>query len=356
VALVAYETVLTTRKHLIAYTTLTLTLVSWLSLIALGLVSSLLWLYEGVLGVEEGLIITSRGFSPLTALVFRSDIESRLSSISNITVEYYLVTPVLVNGEFFVLRSTSVNLTDSCVLIGADLARELGVVTGNHVVVSSVFTGEVYYLEVCGYTGGYVLEASYDLVARIRGVTKGYYSYVVVKGNSEAQSRVLEALGVKPSEVKLAGLIVAVLSRISDNKTRVVLYRALTEAYITGFGLQRDYILYFAVTVAVASLIGLIILGLDAAKRTSSTLRVLRVIGVSKRRILLATLLVGFTVSTIAYVFSLALYTRVEVFTLSVLGYVFKTGRLNELFLLVYLGLLVLFNLGLALGVHCEVE
>lgn len=355
-ALVAYKVVLTTRKHLVAYAVLTLTLVSWLSLVALGLLSSLLWLYEGVLGVEEGLIITSKGFSPLTALVYRGDIESRLSSITDITVEYYLVTPVLVNGKFFVLRSTSVDLNSSCVLVGADIARQLGVTIGDHVVVSSVFTGGVYYLEVCGYTTGYVFEASYDLVARIRGVTKGYYSYIVVKGSSEAQSRVLEALGVKPGEIRLAGLIVAVLSRIGDNKTRVVLYRALTEAYITGFGLQRDYILYFAVTVAVASLIGLVILGLDFARRTSSSLRVLRVIGVSKRHLLLAALLLGLTVSTIAYVFSLALYTRVEFFTLSVPGYVFKTGRHSELFLLVYLGLLVLFNLGLALGVHREVE
>jgi len=358
VLLVVFKTLLLTKTRLLVYPVLVLAVLGWLSLVGLGLVNSLLWLYEGVLGVSEGLVITSRGFSPLTALVHYSEIESRLSNISDIVVEYYLVTPVLVNGELVILKSTnaSVNLSSNCVLVGVELARELGVTSGDYMLVSSVFTGEVYCLEICGYTSGYVLEAPYDLVARIRGVTPGYYSYVVVRGSSEALSRVIEALGGRPGEFRLAGLITVVLTRIGDNRTRALLYRALTEAYITNFGLQRDYVLYFAYTVIVAGVLGSLILGLDVTRRVRSVLGVFRLMGVSKRALTVVTTLLGLTVSSVAYSTSLLLYMHLEFFTLSVLGYTLKPILTLEVALLVFSALTLLHTLGLLLGVYREVE
>ncbi|MFZ8782556.1 MAG: hypothetical protein ACO2OR_01005 [Desulfurococcaceae archaeon] len=353
--LVTYRVLLTTRIRVFAYSLIVLTLLSWLSLVALGLVSSLLWLYEGVFGVGEGLVISSRGFSPLTALVYRSEIESRLANISGITVEYYLVAPVLLGDKVLVLRSTSSNLSGDCVLVGIDMARELGVTSGDYLLVSSLFTSEVYYLEVCGYTSGYVVEGSYDLVARIRGVSHGYYSYAVVRGPPEALDKALRALGVEPGEYKLAGLLVAVLSRVG-NRTRAALYRALTEAYISGLGFQRDYILYFAYTVAVASVLGSLLLGLDVARRTSSVLGVFRLVGASRRHLTLVAVLLGLALSTIAFTASLLLYRHFEIFTLNIQGYVFKPAEPGVLALVVYSVLTLLYTLGLALGVHREVE
>jgi len=348
---------LKTKISVIAYSLIVLVAVSWLSLTALGLIDSILWLYEGVLGVSEGLVISARGFSPLTTLVYKSEVEGRISNISGITVEYYLATPVLYGDRVLVLRSTnSSTISGDCVLVGWDLARELGVKAGEGILVSSFFTSEVYYLKVCGYTSGYVLEAPYDLVARIRGVGRGYYSYAVVKGPSSALSRVMEALGVKPEEYKLTGLIVTVLSRISSNETRAVVYSAITEAYIANFGLQRDYILYFACGVAVASVVGSIVLGLDNARRFKNTLRVFRMLGASRRSITTSIILLGFTVAILACAISLVIYNYVRAFNLEIMGYVLEPRTHSVLVLLVFTALITLYTTGLTIGVRCEVE
>jgi uncharacterized membrane protein len=145
---VATLVLLKTKIRVVAYSLIVLVAVSWLSLTALGLIDSILWLYEGVLGVGEGLVISARGFSPLTTLIHRSEVEARISNISGITVEYYLATPVIYGGRVLVLRSTSSStISGDCVLVGGDLARELGVRAGEGILVSSLFTSEVYYLE-----------------------------------------------------------------------------------------------------------------------------------------------------------------------------------------------------------------
>jgi len=355
--LVVLRKTLITRAHIVAYCILVLALLNWLSLVALGLINSLLWLYEGILGVSEGLLLSARGFSPLTALISKSEIEERISNISGIVVDYYLATPVLVNNRILVLRSTnSSSLSNDCLLISESLTRELGVHVGDKLLVSSIFTSEVYDLKICGYTSSYVLEAPYDLVARIRGVTPGYYSYAVIRGPSDALSKVIESLGVKRGDFKLTGLLVAVLSRVSDNKTRVVLHRALTEAYIASFGLERDYVVYFACTVAVASLLGSPILGLDTVRRVKSIFKVFRLLGVSKRTLMVVVALLGVFVAFAAFLLAILLYNYVEVFTLSVLDYVLKPRVEWELALLVFSTLLVLYVLGLIIGVICEVE
>lgn len=346
-----------TRTHSIAHSILILALLSWLSLTALGLINSLLWLYEGFLGVNEGLVISARGFSPLTALISRSEIEQKISSISNITIEYYLVTPILINNRVFVLRSiNSSNLSINCLLISENIARELGVRVGDRLLASSIFTSEIYELEVCGYTSGYVFEAPYDLVLKIRGVSPGYYSYAIIRGPSEALSSVIKSLGVRPEESRLTGLIVAVFSRISSNETRVVFHRAITEAYITSFGLQRDYIVYFAYTIAVASILGSLIVGLDIVRRVKSVFKVFRLLGVSKRTIMIVVILLSVLTVFIAFILALLLYRYVEVFTLSVFNYTLKPRVEGELVLVVFSVLLILYILGLLIGVIREVE
>jgi hypothetical protein len=187
-------------------------------------------------------------------------------------------------------------------------------------------------------------------------VGRGYYSYAVVKGPSSALSRVMEALGVKPGEYKLTGLIVTVLSRISSNETRAVVYSAITEAYIANLGLQRDYILYFACGVAVASVVGSIVLGLDNARRFKNTLRVLRALGVSRRSVTGLSTLLGLTTATLACTLSLLVYNYVRVFNLNLLGYVLEPRTSGSLALLVFSTLITLYTASLAVGVRSEVE
>jgi hypothetical protein len=135
---VATLVLLKTKISAIAYSLIVLIAVCWLSLIALGLIDSILWLYEGVLGVSEGLVISARGFSPLTALLHRGEVEERISNISGITIEYYLATPVLYGDRVLVLRSTnSSTIIGDCVLVGWDLARELGIGAGEGILISS---------------------------------------------------------------------------------------------------------------------------------------------------------------------------------------------------------------------------
>jgi len=354
-ALIVFYKILSTRASSVAYSVLVLALIAWLSLVALGLVNSLLWLYEGVLGVSEGLVISARGFSPITALISRSEVEEKLLSIEGITVEYYLVTPILIKDKVLVLRGVNTSISEDCVLIGENVARELGVQVRDRITLSSIFTGEVYEVEVCEYTRSYVLEASYSLVARIRGVGSGYYSYVVVKGSSEALSRVVEALGLEPGRQKLVGLAVAIFSRVG-NETRVTFHRALTEAYITNFGLHRDYILYFALAVSVVSVLGSFIIGLDTTRRFKNTLRVYRLLGVSKRSLVLVATLIGFITVLVASSLSLLLYSNIEVFTLRVLEYTVKPRIEPGLVIVVFSTLLVLYIAGLVSGVMREVE
>jgi len=357
VALTALQAVLAAKARLAVYSVLVLAVLGWLSLTALGLVDSLLQLYDGVLGVGEGLVVSSRGFSPLTVLVSRSEIEQRVSSISNVTVEYYLVVPVLVDGKVVILRSSSASATgDGCVLVGEEIARELKVRAGGCVLASSVFTGEVYCLEVCGYTRGHVVETPYDLAARVRGVPPGYYSYAVVQGSPEALKEVLEALGAEPGEQRLAGLVVAILPRIGEERARSEVYRALTEAYTAGLGLQRDYVVYYALAVAVTSTLGSVMLGLDNARRLGDVLRVLRLLGLSKSGLLLAAVVLALTTGVLGCFFSLVLYRCVDVFTLSVFGFRVKPGALGWQALAALLVLQALYALGLAAGARREVE
>lgn len=356
-ALVALHTALAVKPHLIAYCILVLSVLGLLSLAALGLVNSLLQLYDGVLGVKEGLVVSSQGFSPLTALISRSEIEQKISNISDITVDYYLVTPILVGGKVLVLRSTNAGTMGSdCVLIGDSLAYELGVHIGDHALASSVFTGEVYYLEICGYTSGYVLEAPYDLVARVRGVAPGYYSYAVVRGSGKALEKVLEVLNIKPSEYRLTRLVVAILPRIGGNRTRSMVYHAITEAYIANFGLQRDYIEYFALAVATASTLGSVMLGLDSARRLKSVFRNFTLMGLSKRKLLLVAVALGVVTGLVGFLLSILLYNYVDVFTLRVLGFTIKPSTLRSQALAVFLVLLALYVSGLTIGAYHEVE
>jgi len=357
VALTALQAVLAAKARLAAYSVLVIAVLGWLSLSVLGLANSLLQLYDGILGVSEGLVVSSRGFSPLTVLVSRSEIERRIAGVGNITVEYHLVAPVLAGGRVIILRSSSAGAVASgCVLIGEELARTLEIRAGGCILASSVFTGEVYCLRVCGYTRGYAVEAPYDLVARVRGVAPGYYSYAVVRGPAEALEAVLEAVGAEPSERRLAGLAVALLPRVGEKKTRSEVYRALTEAYVAGLGLQRDYVVYFSLAVAVTGTLGSVMLGLDSAKKMGGVLRVLRLLGLSRRDLLLAAIALGLMAGVAGCLLSLALHRHAGIFTLSVLGFRVGSEAPGQLALATLSALLALYALGLAAGVRREVE
>jgi hypothetical protein len=355
VTLAALRVVLVAKARLAVYSVLVLAVLGWLSLTALGLIGSLLQLYDGVLGTSEGLVVSSRGFSPLTALISRSEVERKISGVGNITAEYYLVAPALAGGRVVILRSSSAASGD-CVLLGEELARVLGTRAGSCILASSVFTGEVYCLKVCGYTSGYVVEAPYDLVARVRGVPPGYYSYAVIRGPPGALSRVLEALGAEPGELRQASLVVAILPRISEERARPEVYRALTEAYITGLGLQRDYVVNFSLAVAVTSVLGSVVLGLDSARRMREALRVLRLVGLSRRDVLLTVTALGLAAAVAGSLSALVLYRYAGIFSLSVLGFEIKPGAPGQLALVIFSALLVLYALGLAAGVRREVE
>lgn len=354
-SLVVCRVLVATRRKILVYPLLVLILLAWLSLVASSLVESILWFYEGVLGVEKGVVVTGRGLSPITALIDRVEVEEKLSSVGNVTLEYYITTPVIVDRKVVLLHSSSLlNHSGSCVWIGDGLGGLKK--TSGFIVASSIFTGEVYYLEVCGYTSGYVLEAPYDLVARIRGVSPRYASYIVIRGDEESLKRAVEALTGRPVDTGLISLALVVLTRISSNETRGVLYRALTETYISSLGLQRDYILYFAYTIGVASILGSLILGLDVARRSRGILVVFRFMGVSKRRLIGVAILLGLATTILVYPLSLLLYNTLDLFRLEVLGYTVKPRGSLEVKLVVFTVLTLLYTTGLALGVKREVE
>jgi len=336
---------------------LILTALAWLSLEALGLINSLLNFYEKVLDVKEGLVISAAGFSPLTALVSKSEIERKISRISNIVIDYYIVAPVLVDGKILILKSTNSSTAD-CAFISEALAHALGVQVGGHVVVTSVFTGKVHRLEICGYTNanGNIIEASYGIVAKIRGTPPGYCSYAVVRGSSEALEEVARALGVKPSASKLASLAVAILQRVGDNRARAELYNTLMEAYAANFGLHRDFLLHFACAAIVASTLGSVMLGCSTAKSFEKVFRVLRIVGLSKRELLTLAMLAGLAVACTGNVSSLLIFAHVEVFTLDIFGFVLKPELPEKLAAVALAALGIFYTAGLVIGVRREVE
>jgi hypothetical protein len=354
-SLVVVIAILKTRVNALVLSALTLAILAWLALVALGLVSSMLRLYEGVLGVGDGLVIASKGFSPLTSLVYRGDVEQKLSGISGLTVEYHLVSPVLVEGRLLVVRGVEDLEGEDCVLIPREVMRELNISVGDRLLVSSVFTKSVYELRVCGYANSRALEASIELVSEIRGVAPGYYSFIVVKGSPEAMREAVKALGVEPSRQRLLGLVVALISRVG-NETKISLHEALTEAYISDLGLQRDHVLYFAMAVSLASIAGSVMIGLDTSRRLRDVLRVYRLLGVSKRSLVLSSALVGLLTLIWASVVSIALYNYVDLFSLNLLGYTLRPSFELDHALTVYVALLVMYSAGLISGVGSEVE
>lgn len=348
---------LTVNARTMVRDALILAMLGWLSLEALGLVSSLLNFYERVLDIKDGLVVSAAGFSPLTALMSRSEIEKKIIRIANITIDYYLVTPVLVEDKILLLKSSNSSATN-CIFISELLARNLGARVGDHVIVSSVFTGKIFCLKICGYTdvSGYVAEASYDLVAQIRGAPPGYYSYAVIRGIEKALEEAAQALGATLGSSKLVNLAVIVLQRVDDGKARAALYNTLAEAYMVNFGMHRDFLLHFACAAVASSTLGAIMLGYDAVKSARRAFKVLRILGLSKRGLLALAVLMGLATVCAGDLLSVLIFTHVEAFALDIVGFVLKPVLPKDLAAGVLATLAMLYAVGLIVGVRREIE
>ena len=344
--------VLRIRVHALLFSILALALLTWLSLASLALAHTLLNIYDSFFNVDRGVVVSSQGFSPLTALISRAEVEKRLAGIKNITVEFYLVTPVVINNRVFLMRSS--NVPEGCVFIGDSVARELRVGSSDHIFLSSVFKVEVLYAKVCGFVKGSWIEAPYSLVARIRGVSEGYYSLAVVKGSEEALKEVYRAFNVE-EKVRLFNIVVSVLPRLA-NESRAKLYNSLTEAYAVNLGLYRDYALYLAYAIALSALLGTPLLGLHTSKSLADVVQVYRFVGVSRRLVVAVSMLIGLIIVGFSTILALILMHFANIFTISVLGFTLTPKPQVMHLAIVTPTLLLLYTGGVARGVLSEAE
>lgn len=337
-----FNMIIRVKGHVFIYVFLILTMLSWLSLVAIGLAHSFLNFYDEIINVGNGVVITSQGFSPLTVLISKNDVEKRLSDISNISIEYHLITPVIVNNKIFLIRDA--NISDECVLIGDDVAREIGLDRDKgFIVLSSVFRDEIFYMKICGFIKGFWLEASHRNVAKIRGVSEDYYSLAIIRGSDDVLKKVVERLGVEKS-YELPNIVIAVLPRIG-NISRVITYKSLSEAYTINLGLYRDYLLYFIYAVSISTLAGASILGLYISRSLNDVLKIFRYIGVSKREITLLLILIGFIIVFSAVYVGMLISSYTNIFTINIFGLVLTPkNETHDLFIMTMI--LSIFYLG----------
>ncbi|MEM1695414.1 MAG: hypothetical protein QW764_04380 [Desulfurococcaceae archaeon] len=275
---------------------------SSLSLYALSYVKTLSRVYDVFYPPDPNavatIVVSSDALSPFTSIVDARSIEEKLSSFNNIKVQSILVTVGLIDNRPVVVYATDY-ANSTCVYASKNLLEAGSFLIGDFIAVQSPFTGEILVLRICGEGDKPGISVSYENAVKLRGVKQGYYSFIVVYVYSEDMvDKVYSALVPQPRDDYTERLIrraFLLLTRRGED-VEVANAETPTEIYLAKLGIHREYIVYLAYAVGVATLASLPLMSIGVVLHLENRLRTLISMGAS-RGIVLASLLVYFLIA-----------------------------------------------------------
>ncbi|ADV64788.1 hypothetical protein [Desulfurococcus mucosus] len=282
---------------------------------------------QGVLGFYGGLTrlgsgevaVTGYSLSPFTALVNVTMAEEALGVKAS---RYELFTLAEYNGVFLIVRGTPGSGgggsgpglpggCENCCIVGSEASGILGVRAGDVVLLTSPFNGRRVPVYIEGVADSepyrYELACSMGTVLLLRGAPPGYASVVYFNASSVNASR-LPGLSVPGN---LAGALIVVLSHAGP-AARAAAYRSVSDAYLSTLGFSS--VVVSAVDIAVSTIVAssLYAVGVYAPRLIAGEVRVLRLIGVSARRIKLSVLAVEALAASSSWLLAYLLAGRVD--------------------------------------------
>lgn len=287
---------LSRKTSLTTFTVLVSMALSMLSLYAIGYVESLYRVYDVFYPLDSGsvstIIVSSDAVSPFTSIVDLKYIEERLRDFKNVSIHPLFITVGLVNAEPVVVYEFNV-ANDTCAYPDQEILSKTKTVWSDFIPIQSPFNNEILILRVCGVGGKPGVGVSHSTIARLRGVSPSYYSFVVIYVyDADIVDDVYKALGLERVEpyveklIKRAFLVAIRRGNIVELKD----VQNPTEAYLVKLGIYRDYVVYLAYSIALITLIGLPLLGLGIIDFLCKDFEILTAHGVSKRTLMVALL------------------------------------------------------------------
>jgi len=247
-------------------------------------------------GSPGAVVVTSISLAPFTSVVNVGQLRERLRSVPGVEIEervYALVrlrnsTVILVGLGEEALKSVSSSASSArqgCLLIGEDLARELGVREGVEVLVYSPYTSLPYVLRVCGLASGWpyswMLVSDLTTARFIRGFGSSQASVAVIRSERGAAA-VLEALGSGPYG-KGVGERVVLAVRSAGGNFSAKLYSAYAGEALDRLGVPVEVFQALVVAVCATLAVSALMLGGFVLAARAREFAVLRYTGVSSR-------------------------------------------------------------------------
>lgn len=304
------------KPHPYLFAILLLSLHLLLGLSILGYTRSLTRVYESIIDIRDGVVISSFAISPFTATLDSRELENIIGDIDGLEIEYHMVTFAFLDREILFIKST--DLPGDCIALSKDIASRLSVNIGDILPLYSIFTNRVVFLRVCSIVDSVYSLVNYQKCIEIRGVRPGVYSFAIVRSRDpDALRRLYERLEIRGLNERVLTRGLILLQRFG-NRQYTKIYGDLSIAYLDRMGLHRDLIVYLGYGLLTALLICTPIVGIGLMLFYRKEITVLLRLGLSRRSILLMVnfiLLLSLLISSILVhvIFHLGYYPRLEI-------------------------------------------
>ena len=272
-------------------------------------------------------VVTGFALAPFTSLIKVSTVASAISNSSGVeAVSYEVITMAEVKGEGVIVRGTDLSFLKkyvgyrviegedirnncySCAWVGADLARDLGLRTGDVVVLYSVFSRTPFIFRVRGVLDipepyRYEMIVPYVVGQLIRGVSGDAASVamIILKPGASADD-VIAKVGVGGAEGRLSLLErVFIALRYAGKEVSASLYSHASEVFVERIGIPRGALVAVVLAFVFIASVGSYVIGLMPFIVGKSELILLHEQGVGWVKIKLAVLLLGAAVIAVSY-------------------------------------------------------
>ncbi len=298
---------------------------------------------------QHYVVITAYSVTPFTSVIRESLVESRISRVNGVTaVVYELLAPVVVDGRPLILRGVNgrdlrvvagdyrvagYGFSDECigcVWAGSQAAEELGLSPGDTIIAHSPLGSGDFVLTVEGilHTDSVLkheLVTNIPTAEAVRGSGPGSVSLAIVFTDSrEGVREVAQAFNITPA---VAGVLERAFLALRVVGPRVTPYiiESLPGMYLSRFGLSREAVAAAAVATAVATALGLFMLGNSIIAHDRVYLRIIWWLGIPWRKIRLLTAAITCSSMAIGALAGLAISASLaSALGLSSFGYVIR--------------------------------
>lgn len=307
---------------------------------------------EQIMGSTDGIVVSGFAISPFTSIINPSQLEEKLESISNITIDYYIVTVALFYDEPVIVVG-DVKLDKQCAIVSSSLLRhdaddEL------FIPLHSPFTSETFILRVCGISDKPYLSVSEDIASKLRGIPPGHYTLALIRFDKEnVREEVIKQLETDPSLIGLVSRVVVTLKGSPRNLTGR-LYSTLSDYYLSRMGINRDFVIYFSSVVIVSTLISTPLVGYGVVMHMKDGLRALRLIGADRRGITTCLCVFAFLTTTTGLLAARTIATIMP--DIKILGFTLWLEPSIQDIVWIQLFVFTLTSVGIVWGIKCEVE